>query len=109
MMPSSPGPDEQRSSLRRWGPLAVIVVIVVIVGIVVVASRGGDDDKNTAAASASNGTSSASGTDAISWSEAKQQGRTDVTFPKTCDTSTGNVAIPNAFAQECFADQKAVT
>jgi len=84
----------------------VIVVLLLIIGGVVLATRGGNDNK-PAAASASAGPALSTG--AISFSQAKAQGRTDVTFPKTCDTSTGQVAIPTNYPAECFANQPAQT
>src|SRR4051794_885135 len=101
MMPSSDTPTGPRSSnLRRYGPLAVIVVIALIVAIVVIASRG-DDKKPTATTGSSSGSSSSSGsavtaskTGAISFSQAKAQNRTDLTFPASCDQASGHVAVP---------------
>jgi len=108
MLPSSSDADGPRSSnnLRRWGPLAIIVVILLIVGGVVLATRGGNDDNKPSASASS---SSALSTGAISFNQAKQEGRTDLTFPKTCDTSTGQVAIPTNYPTDCFADQPAQT
>ena len=40
---------------------------------------------------------------AISFSQAQEEGL-DVTFPDTCDTETGRVAVPYYYAPECFAD-----
>src|SRR6476646_5167384 len=108
MLPSSADADGPRSSnLRRWGPLAIIVVILVIIGVVVVATRGDDKKNNNASASSSAGPALSTG--AISFNQAKAQGRTDLTFPSTCDTSTGNVAIPTSYPAECFANQPAQT
>ncbi len=41
---------------------------------------------------------------AITFNEAKAQGRTDLTFMDSCDTTTGRLKIPDAYAQECFAN-----
>ena len=113
MLPSSATPDGPRSSnLRRYGPLAAIVVVLLIIGVVVLAS-GGDDKKPAATTGTGSGSSSSNGpastTGAISFSQAKAQGRTDLTFPDGCDSSTGRVAIPTAYPAECFVDQPAVT
>lgn len=101
MLPSSDEPTPDRSRLlRRWGPIAAIGVVVVIVLAVVVATGGGDDDdggEDTAAASGE------APEGAISWTAA-QEDDLDVTFPETCDTETGRVAIPWFRTQECFAD-----
>jgi hypothetical protein len=107
MLPSSSDADGPRSSnLRRWGPLAIIVVILLIIGGVVLATRGGDDDNKS---SASSSAGPALSTGAISFNQAKEQGRTDLTFPKGCDTSTGQVAIPTNYPAECFANLPAET
>jgi hypothetical protein len=114
MLPSSETPGgASASNLRRYGPLAVIVVVVVIIGVVVLASRS-DDKKPTAAtasgSASSSGTTATSGTGAISFSQAKASGRTDLTFPDGCDKTTGRLAIPMLnFLQECYANQPAVT
>lgn len=112
MMPSSgsTGPDKG-SGLRRWGPIAAIVAVIAIVG-GVVALGGGDDDEDaattTTAAPAGTGTTAGGGEatlpeGAISFSQAQAEGL-DVTFPDTCDTETGRVAVPYYYAPECFAD-----
>ena len=107
MLPSSADAEGPRSSnLRRWGPLGIIVVILLIIGGVVLATRGGDNNKKPAA-SASAGPALSTG--AITFNQAKAQGRTDLTFPKGCDTSTGQVAIPTNYPNDCFANQPAQT
>jgi hypothetical protein len=85
--------------------LAVIVVLLLIIGGVVLATRGNDDKKSSSSASAGPALS----TGAISFSQAKAQGRTDLTFPQGCDKSTGQVAIPTNYPAECFANQPAQT
>jgi hypothetical protein len=114
MMPSSETPSGSRSSnLRRYGPLGVIVVIALIVAIVVIASRSDDKKPTATTGSGSSSSSSAAGTasktGAISFSEAKAQNRTDLTFPASCDQSTGHVSVPILLPAECYADQPAVT
>jgi Periplasmic binding protein len=107
MLPSSSESEGPRSSnLRRWGPLAIIVVILLIIGGVVLATRSSNDNNKNSSATASAGPPLSTG--AISFSQAKQQGRTDLTFPN-CDTSTGNVAIPTNYPAPCFANQPAQT
>src|SRR4051794_16045172 len=116
MMPSSDTPSGSRSSnLRRYGPLGVIVVVALVVAIVVIASRG-DDKKPTATTGSSSSSSSSSGgggtaskTGAISFSQAKAQNRSDLSFPASCDQTTGHAAVPILLAQECYADQPAAT
>lgn len=111
MLPSSATSEGTRSSnFRRYGPLATIVVVLLIIAVVVFATRS--DDKKPAATTGSGSSSSgspASTTGAISFSQAKAQGRTDLTFPEGCDQTTGHVAIPVASPQECYANQPAVT
>jgi hypothetical protein len=127
MQPSSGDtPTKSGNPWRRYGPLiAIVAVIAVIAGILIFASSGDDDDGNaaatTAAASAGttaagSGSSVAAGTTAaggesaaaargaISFNEAKQLGRTDLTFSDSCDTSTGRLKIPDFYAPECFAN-----
>jgi len=97
---ASSGPD-RGSALRRWGPLAAIVVVIAIVGVIVIAGGGDGDDEG-----ATTGTTTAAGErpeGAITFSQAKEEGL-DVTFPDTCDTETGRVAMPDYFAPECYAD-----
>jgi hypothetical protein len=98
MLPSSAGSEDKSSQLRRFGPIAIVVVIALVIGIVVLVSGG--SDKKTAA------TSSNPAASAISFSAAKAQGLNDVTFPKSCDTATGLVAMPFHFASECYLDAK---
>jgi hypothetical protein len=107
MLPSSSDAEGPRSSnLRRWGPLAIIVVLLLVIGGVVLATRGSNDNNKPAASASSSSTLS---TGAISFNQAKQQGRTDLTFLKSCDTSTGQVAIPTNYPAECYANQPAQT
>ncbi|CAN5866475.1 hypothetical protein BH24ACT3_BH24ACT3_17270 [soil metagenome] len=88
----------ERSTLRRWGPLAaVLVVVVVIAGIAVGTGQDGEDQSTTdttAPIELPEGV--------ITFSMAEDQGL-DVEFGDTCDTETGRVAIPFFFRSECFA------
>ncbi len=85
------------------------------------ANSGDDDNGNAAAttAAASAGTTggagssvaagttaagAASGTGAITFNQAKEEGRTDLTFSDSCDTTTGRLKIPDFYAPECYAD-----
>lgn len=127
MQPASTDSAPGGNNLRRFGPVAVIVaVIAVVVAIVVVSGGGGDDDGEAAeagqpndsvadsTASTDDGGDTAASTgadtgttaptvDAISWTQAQEEGL-DVTFPDTCDTERGQVAIPYYYAAECYAD-----
>src|SRR5439155_6551052 len=109
MQPSSAtsGPD-RGSNLRRWGPIAAIVVVIAIV-VTVVLIAGKSDDKKPAATSSGSSSSGAAGTatlpeGAIPFSQ--KGSRTDLTFPSTCDQSTGKIAMPFFYAPECFANVK---
>ncbi|HEY2814133.1 MAG TPA: hypothetical protein VGJ03_11765 [Acidimicrobiales bacterium] len=105
MLPSSTDAEGPRSSnLRRWGPLAVIVVILLVIGAIVLATRNSNDNKKPAATAS---TEPVLSTGAITYNQGKD--RKDLTFPSTCDTSTGNVAIPTSYPAECFANQPAQT
>lgn len=108
MQPSSDqsgGGAGASSSLRRFGPIAAIVaVIAVVIGVVV--AGGGDDGDDDPSASETTEASDGDGArpeGAISFSQAEAEGL-DVTFPDTCDTELGTVAIPVNFAPECYAD-----
>lgn len=95
------GDDGQGTgALRRWGPIAAVIVVVLAIAAAGLGSgRSGDDDPATPGASGS-----AERPDgAVSWSMAEEQGL-DVTFPASCDTETGMVAVPFLFRPECFAD-----
>lgn len=108
MLPSSDGPEVDRSKmLRRWGPLAAIALIAVVVVAVLVVGGGSDDEDDDAAAAGGGGdTPAAEAPDgAVSWSQAEEAGTTgDLTWPETCDQETGRVAIPYLLAAECYAD-----
>ncbi len=102
MLPSSETPRSGRSSnLKRYGPLAVIVVLAVVIAAVALTS-GGKKSSSSSADSGGAG-SSTRPADAVTYQQAKDEGRTGLTFPH-CDTSTGRVAIPFYFSPECFAD-----
>jgi hypothetical protein len=106
MQPSSAGSGSERGSeLRRYGPIAAIVTVVLVLGAVVLLS-GGSDKKPTATTSSSNSSRGAAAlpTGAVPFSQ--KGNRTDLTFMDTCDPSTGRLAMPFFFAQECFANVK---
>jgi hypothetical protein len=129
---SSTGADRSRQ-LRRWGPIAGVVVLVAVVAGIVLATRdsGNDTSSNTTVASAPvttvagstpvastapTGSTVGSGTTTpgtaapaqvtfpLSFAEATQQGLADkIDWGARCDTSTGKLAVPDFFAQPCFA------
>ena len=91
--------DPGSSVLRRWGPVSVVTAVVGAVAVAGVV--GGDGDGTAAPTTAPRPVERPAG--AITWSMAEEAGL-DVTFPPSCDTSTGMVAIPFLFRTECFAD-----
>ncbi len=100
---SSPG---DRRLLRRYGPIAAVMVLVA--GLVGVSFLGGDDAGDTQAAG---GTGSTTPTGdlpdgVVTWQMA-QDDDLDVTFPDTCDTESGMVAVPFFFRPECVAENDA--
>jgi hypothetical protein len=94
------------STLRRYGPLgAVAVVIALVIAVSVVAGGGNDDDDSDQAATAG-GAGAPTGElpeGVVTWTKA-QEDNLDVTWPDTCDTSSGLIAIPFFFRTECFAE-----
>ena len=127
---SSTGADRSRQ-LRRWGPIAVIAVLVAVGGIVLATrDSGGDSSATSTAVSPANTTTvvpetSVASTGAttpgsetttastaapapltypMSFAQATEQGLADtIDWGSRCDTSTGKLAVPDFFAQPCFA------
>jgi hypothetical protein len=129
MQPASSTGAERSRQLRRWGPIAAIVVVAAVGG-VIVATRdsGGNSSATTTAAAASSTTVAASTTVAptgsttpssdtapatiapaavtypLSFAQATEQGLADtIDWGARCDPSTGRLAVPDFFAQPCFA------
>ncbi len=133
MQPASSTGAERSRQLRRWGPIAAVVVLAAAVGGIVLATRdsGDDSSSNTTSGSATTVVSSSTsvsstestgstvagsdtttqGTAApaqvtypLSFDRATEQGLSDqVDWGARCDTSTGKLAVPDFFAQPCFA------
>ena len=128
---SSTGADRSRQ-LRRWGPIAAVVLIAAVVGIVIATRDSGGDSSSATTAAAESGTTAAASTSAastgsttpnaetspatdaaatppaitfpLSFTQAGEQGLADtVDWGARCDTSTGRLAVPDFFAQPCFA------
>ena len=124
---SSTGADRGGRQLRRWGPIVAIVVIVAG-GVIALATRdsgGGATPATTAAAStvapvtstAPTGstepgvvttppvsTAPAEVTFPMSFAQATQQGLADsIDWGARCDTTRGRLAVPDFFAQPCYA------
>ncbi len=104
MMPSSSEPEKGGTQLRRWGPIVAIAVVLVAIAGVVVIARGGSSSSKSSSASSGSVASSGAPEGAISFSAAKAQGLTGLTWPSTCDQSTGHVMLPYHFAAECYAN-----
>jgi hypothetical protein len=112
MQTSSASTEPDRGSpWRRYGPIAAIVVVIAIIAAVVVLSGGDDDKKPTASTGSGSGSSQSSGgtstglpPGAVTFNQAKADGRTDLTFSDACDKETGELALPYAFTPECFAN-----
>jgi len=89
-----------RHLLRRYAPIgAVMAVVAALVG---VSFLGGEGNEPTATADRPpTATAEDELPDGVTtWSMAEQQGL-DVEWPETCDTETGQVAIPFFFRPEC--------
>jgi hypothetical protein len=92
--------DTDRHLARRYGPIgAVMALVAALVG---VSFLGNDDPEPTSSAGrAPTATAEGELPDGVTtWSMAEQQGL-DVQWPDTCDTETGQVAIPFFFRPEC--------
>ena len=104
MQPVNESSPERKRPLRRYGPIAG--VMVVIAGLVAASFLGGDDD-GEAAGSGGDGDGGGVPTGdlpegVVTWDMAEEDDL-DVTFPDTCDTESGMVAIPFFFRAECVA------
>ena len=127
---SSTGADKNRQ-LRRWGPIAAVVAVAAI-GVIVLVTRDSGNDSSAAATTATaapsttlatettaaSTESTAAGSDTtpstsaapaattfpLSFADATEQGLADtIDWGTRCDTSTGKLAVPDFFAQPCFA------
>ncbi|HEX6417464.1 MAG TPA: hypothetical protein VFZ77_03180 [Acidimicrobiales bacterium] len=89
---------------RRYGPIAA--VMAVIAALVALSFAGGDGDGGERASTDGSESTIPSGElpeGVITWGMAQEQGL-DASFPDTCDTETGRVAIPFFFRVECVAE-----
>jgi hypothetical protein len=131
MQPASSTGAERNRQLRRWGPIAAIVVVAAVVGIVVATRDSGGDSSSTTVVSAAPDTTVAEATSVaptestalgdtvpttgaavtppaitfpLSFAEATEQGLADtVDWGARCDTTRGRLAVPDFFAQPCYA------
>ena len=104
MQPVSQPPTSDRRILRRYGPISAVMVVVAAL---VAVSFLGDDSGSTASDGRPDGTDAAAPAGelpegVVTWNMA-QEGDLDATFPETCDTESGMVAIPFFFRAECVA------
>src|SRR3954471_16655667 len=132
MQPASPTGADRNRQLRRWGPIGAVVAVAAI-GVIVLVTRDSDDEASSATTSstaaatttvasqttaASTETTAASSqtttppasappaavTFPMSFADATDQGLADtIDWGSRCDTSTGKLAVPDFFAQPCFA------
>jgi hypothetical protein len=104
VLPASGGEARpaRRSPLRRYGPVAVVLVLVVAIVTGAVVLRGDDDGDEPVEEAAGPATGDLP-EGVVTASMARQRGL-DVEFPDTCDTESGQVAIPFFFRTECVAD-----
>lgn len=103
----SSGDNGGGSALKRFGPVAAIVAVIAIVVGVVVFSSGDDStdepDETTQSTDGTDAPATAGAPGAITYDQAQEEGL-DVTFMDTCDTETGNVAIPFFNPPDCYAN-----
>lgn len=96
---SAPAP--RPSALRRYGPITGVLAVFALVAALSVIS---DDEGGGEPAAPEVADPTGELPDGVvTWSLAQQQDL-DVTFPDTCDTETGRVAVPFFFRSECVAD-----
>lgn len=88
------------SALKRYGPLAAIAVVLVALGSVVVLSGGnGETAKDTSGPGAVTTDGVAT---PIIYEDAVAAGTADdVTWVDNCDTATGRIMMPSAYAAPC--------
>jgi hypothetical protein len=114
MQPASDRP-ERSDALRRYGPVAIIAVLVLVVGAVVFIGGGGGGDGDDEAEGSGAGALEWASTDGtepgapeptgampVTYAEAEDAGTTgELTWPDTCDTERGTIALPSVFALPC--------
>ncbi|HEY8546651.1 MAG TPA: hypothetical protein VIL36_16440 [Acidimicrobiales bacterium] len=121
MLPADDGGSGDRSTtLRRYGPLALIVVLLLAVGAVVGIGGGGDDGEDGDAAEAASpddlewgdndvdvepGAPDPVGRMPITYAEAEEAGEVDDhTWPDSCDPETGRLKMPSHLALPCVPE-----
>ena len=93
------------TALRRYGPIAAVLVVIALIVAVSVVTRGDDTDQSATGGGAGEAAAPTGELPdgVVTWSMAQEEDL-DVTFPDTCDTESGMVAIPFFFRTECVAD-----
>ncbi|MCX7620473.1 MAG: ABC transporter substrate-binding protein [Acidimicrobiales bacterium] len=94
-VPRAPG--SRRSRMGRYGPLVGIVGVVLAVVVLATLPKGPATEQSQPGT-----TGLVPEFRPVSFSEARAQ-RLEVEFGPGCDQVTGRIAIPSAFAAECFA------
>ncbi|HEY8523997.1 MAG TPA: hypothetical protein VIL48_03470 [Acidimicrobiales bacterium] len=100
------GDDEpaRPSALRRYGPIAAVLVVIALIAGISAVTSGGDDDGDRSTTGADVGAPTGELPEGVvTWARAQEEDL-DVTWPDTCDTETGRIAIPFFFRTECFAE-----
>lgn len=97
----TPSQPPRRNLWRRYGPVGAVLVVLAVVATGAVVLRGGDD--STEVGGDVPEYSGELPDDVVTWSMAQEEGL-DATFPDTCDTESGYVAVPFFFRTECVAD-----
>ncbi|HET6772805.1 MAG TPA: hypothetical protein VFH36_05810, partial [Acidimicrobiales bacterium] len=104
MQPASTPSDADggRNPWRRYGPIALVAVVVA--ALVGASFLGGDDPGDEPEGTTGSTMPTGELPDGVvTWGMA-QEGDLEATFPDTCDTSSGMVAIPFFFRAECVAE-----
>ncbi|HEX6423270.1 MAG TPA: hypothetical protein VFZ79_07305, partial [Acidimicrobiales bacterium] len=108
MQPVNDAPNRpDRQVLRRYGPLAVVMAVVAaLVGLSFAGDgEGGGDERAAGEGTGSTIPSGELPEGVITWGMAQDQDL-DATFPDTCDSQSGMVAIPFFFRAECVAESE---
>lgn len=106
MHPADPPPSGRSLLIRRYGPVSlVLLVVAALVGVSFRGGGGGDASEAGTGAGAGEATAATGELPdgVVTWAMA-QEDDLDVSFPETCDTDSGMVAIPFFFRPECVAE-----
>jgi hypothetical protein len=88
--------------LRRYGPIVAVVVVAGLIAGIVASSGGGSKKVAVGSTTTTTASSTQPNTGVLSFSQAQKEGL-HVDFGPTCDSTTGKIAMPDAFAPECYA------